>query len=73
MASVAAKTPPRRRGGRRILIALGVLIVLVVGAILWLNIAAQAQVNVPASLTVYQPTASVLCLLRAWAMTHRRM
>ena len=59
MASVAAKTPPRRRGGRGILIALAVLVVLVVGGVVWLNIAAQAQVNVPASLTVYQPTASV--------------
>ncbi len=59
MASVAAKTPPRRRGGRRILIAVGILILLIAGGVVWLNLAAQAQVNVPASLTVYQPTASV--------------
>ena len=59
MASVAAKTPPRRRGGRRILIAVGVLILIVAGIVVWLNVAAQAQVNVPASLTVYQNTASV--------------
>src|SRR6266508_219908 len=59
MASVAAKTPPRRRGGRRILIAVGILILLIAGGVVWLNLAAQAQVNVPASLTVYQQTASV--------------
>lgn len=59
MASVAAKPAPRRRGGRRLLIALFVLIVLVVAGVVWLNIAAQAQVNASAALTVYQPSASV--------------
>jgi FecR protein len=58
MASVA-KPAPRRRGGRRILIALFALIVLVAGALVWLNVAAQAQVNASAALTVYQPAASV--------------
>jgi len=58
MATVAAKPQPRRRGGRRLLIALGLLIVLIVGGVVWLNIAAQAQVNASAALTVYLPTAS---------------
>lgn len=59
MASVAARPAPRRRGGRRILIALAVVVVLIVAGIVWLNIAAQAQVNASAALTVYQPNASV--------------
>ena len=59
MSAAAAKPAPRRRGGRRIVIALFVVIVLIVAGIVWLNIAAQAQVNASAALTVYQPTASV--------------
>lgn len=63
MATVAArnssKQAPRRRGGRRLLIALALVIVLIVGGIVWLNVAAQAQVNASAALTVYQPTASI--------------
>jgi len=58
MASVAAR-PPRRRGGRRIIVALIVLVLIVVGIVVWLNVAAQAQVNASASLTVYQPAASL--------------
>src|SRR5579859_4336080 len=59
MRLVAAQPPARRRGGRRILIAI-VLFVLVGGvAIVWLNMAAQAAVSANAILTVYQPTASV--------------
>ena len=58
MATVAAKPQPGRRGGRRLLIALALLIVLIVGGVVWLNVAAQAQVSASASLTVYQPTAS---------------
>ena len=58
MASVAARAP-RRRGGRRIIIALVVLVLIVVGVVVWLNVAAQAQVNASATLTVYQPAASV--------------
>ena len=63
MASVAgrtpaARTPPRRRGGRRILIGLAILILLIAAVVVWLNIAAQAQVNAGATLTVYQPIAS---------------
>jgi hypothetical protein len=59
MASVAARTPPRRRGGLRILVALAIVILLVGGALAWLNVAAQASVNASALLTVYQPAASV--------------
>jgi hypothetical protein len=59
MASVAARTPPRRRGGRRIIVALVILVLIVVGVVVWLNIAAQAQVNASATLTVYQPAASL--------------
>src|ERR1700704_3110739 len=59
MSAVAALTPPRRRGGRRLLIALLLLIVVVAGGIYWLNLSAQAAINVSATLTVYQPAASV--------------
>ena len=59
MSAVAARTPPRRRGGRRLLLVLVVLIAIVGGGVLWLNSSAQAAVNVSATLTVYQPTASV--------------
>src|ERR1700757_1739120 len=63
MASVAGRrspqVAPRRRGGRWILIAFVVLVVLIVGGVVWLNVAAQAQVNASAALTVYQPLASI--------------
>src|SRR2546421_12989333 len=59
MASVAASKPSRRRGGRRIIVALVILVLIVVGIVVWLNVAAQAQVNASGSLTVYQPAASV--------------
>ncbi len=58
MATVAAKPQPRRRGGRRLLIAFGLLIVLIVAGVVWLNVAAQASVSASAALTVYQPAAS---------------
>ena len=58
MATVAAKAPPRRRGGRRLLILFLILIVAVVGVVVWLNVAASAQGNASATLTVYQPAAS---------------
>src|SRR2546429_2050398 len=57
MASVAA-TPKRRRGGRRIIVALVILVLIVVGIVVWLNVAAQAQVKATATVTVYQPAAS---------------
>jgi hypothetical protein len=59
MSAVAARTPARRRGGRRLLIVLVLLILIVGGGIFWLNSTAQAAVNVSATLTVYQPTASI--------------
>jgi len=58
MATVAAKTPPRRRGGRRLLIVFVILVLIAVGVVVWLNVAASAQVNASATLTVYQPAAS---------------
>ena len=58
MATVAAKPAPRRRGGRRLVIALVLLILLIAGGVVWLNVAAQAQVNASGTLTVYQPVAS---------------
>src|ERR1043166_8193853 len=59
MAAVAARNHPRRRGGRRILVALAIVILPVAGALVWLNVAAQASVNASALLTVYQPAASI--------------
>src|SRR5712692_10734373 len=59
MRNVAAQAPPRRRGGRRILSALVILAVIVGGGVFWINLSAQADVNVSATLTVYQPTTSV--------------
>jgi FecR protein len=59
MSAVAARTPARRRGGRRVLIVLVIVILIVAGGIFWLNSTAQAAVNVSATLTVYQPTASL--------------
>src|SRR4030088_1077730 len=60
MPAVAAFGPPvRRRGGRRILIAL-VLIALIAGlGIVYLNMAATAAVNATGILTVYQDSASL--------------
>jgi hypothetical protein len=59
MATVAARTPPkRRRGGLRWLIVFVVLILVIAGGVVWLNIAAQAQVNASGTLTVYQPVTS---------------
>jgi hypothetical protein len=59
MSAVAARTPARGRGGRRLLIVLVLVMALVGGGIFWLNTSAQAAVNVSATLTVYQPTASI--------------
>src|SRR5256885_6048614 len=58
MATVAAPTARKRRGGRRLLIAFVILLLIVVGVVVWLNVAASAQVNASATLTVYQPAAS---------------
>src|SRR3977135_4277767 len=59
MSAVAARTPPPRRGGRRPGMALLLLVVIAAAGIYWLNLSAQAAVNVSATLTVYQPAASV--------------
>lgn len=59
MATPAPPTPPRRRGTRRLLAALAILVLIVAGVLIWLNIAAQAAVNVTGTLTVYQPLASI--------------
>ena len=59
MATVAARTPPkRRRGGRRVMIVLFIVALLIAGGVVWLNVAAQAQVNASGTLTVYQPVVS---------------
>lgn len=59
MATAAARTPPRRRGGRRVYAVLAILVLLLAGILVWLNIAAQAAVSVTGTLTVFQPTASL--------------
>src|SRR3989442_1818296 len=59
MATVAAKkTPPKRRGGRRLLILFVIMVLIAVGVVRCANVAAWAQVNAAATLTVYQPAAS---------------
>ncbi len=60
MATVASRPAPKpRRGGRRILIGLAMLVLVVAGAVVWLNIAAQAQVDASGMLTVYLPNATL--------------
>lgn len=59
MAAVAASSPHRRRGGRRLLIVLAVIVLIVAGVLVWLNVAAQAAVNVTGTLVVFQPAASL--------------
>jgi hypothetical protein len=59
MSVVAARTPPRRRGGLRFLIILAILVLLVGGALYWLNSSAQAAVNAVATLSVFQSDVSV--------------
>ncbi len=53
--------PPKKRGrgGLRILIALAVIVILVVGAIVTLGIVASANTSVGAVLTTFVPTSSV--------------
>src|SRR5690242_2630830 len=59
MAAPAKPAPRPRRGGRRFLIVLGILVLVVAGAVVWLNVAAQAQIDASGSLTVYRPIASI--------------
>ncbi|HSS61966.1 MAG TPA: FecR family protein [Candidatus Limnocylindrales bacterium] len=51
--------PKPRRGGLRFLIILAVLVLIVGGALIWLNSAAQAQVDASGTLSVYQPAATI--------------
>ncbi len=59
MSAVAARTPPRRRGGLRLLIILVILALIVGWALYWLNSSAKAATNAFATLTVFQPSVSV--------------
>jgi len=59
MAAPAKPALRPRRGGRRFLIVLGILVLIVAGVVVWLNVAAQAQIDASGSLTVYLPTASI--------------
>jgi hypothetical protein len=59
MAVPAKPAPKPRHGGRRLLIILGILVLIVAGIVVWLNMAAQAQINASGSLTVYRSTASI--------------
>lgn len=59
MATVAAKSAPKGRGGLRLLIVLAIVVLIVAGFLIWLNLAAKAAVNVSGTLTVYQPAAAI--------------
>ena len=59
MAAPAKPAPKPRHGGRRFLIVLAILVLIVASAVVWLNVAAQAQIDASGLLTVYQPTASI--------------
>lgn len=59
MAAPAKPAVAPRRGGRRVGIVLGILVLVVAGALVWLNVAAQAQIDASGSLTVYQPVTSL--------------
>jgi hypothetical protein len=59
MSVTAARTAPRRRGGYRLIIILLVVLLIVGAAFFWLSSAASAATNAAATLTVFQPTASV--------------
>jgi hypothetical protein len=59
MSVTAARTPPRRRGGYRLIIILLVILVIIGAGLFWLTTAASAATNAAATLTVFQPTASV--------------
>ncbi len=60
MSSVAApQRAPRRRGGFRFLVVIVIVLLVVAGVLVALSVIAQAAVNAPAILTVYQPSVSV--------------
>lgn len=59
MAVPAKPAPKPRHGGRRFIIVLAILIAIIAGALVWLNVAAQAQVDANGMLTVYQPAVQI--------------
>lgn len=59
MAAPAKPAPSPRRGGRRFLIVLAIVVLIIAGVLVWLNMAAQAAVDASGSLTVYQPVTSL--------------
>jgi hypothetical protein len=59
MSITSSKAAPKRRGGYRLIVVLLVVLLLAGAAFFWLNSAAQAAVSAAATLTVFQPTASV--------------
>ena len=59
MSVVAARTPPRRRGGLRLTAILLAVILIVAGLLVWVSLIAQAAVSASAVLTVYLPATSV--------------
>lgn len=58
MSVTAARTAPKRREFR-LIISLLVILLIVAAGFFWLSTAAQAATNAAATLTVFQPTASV--------------
>jgi FecR protein len=59
MSVTAPRAAPKRRGGLRLIVILVVIVLILGGALFWLSIAAQAASNADATLTVFQPKASV--------------
>jgi hypothetical protein len=57
MSVVAARQQSRRRSGRRLLLTLLAITLAAGGGLVWLEQVAQAAVDAPAVLTVYQPVA----------------
>jgi len=59
MAPPAKPLPKPRRSGLRFLVVLALVVALIAVGVVWLNVAAQAQVDATGMLTVYQPAASI--------------
>ena len=59
MAAPAKPAPKPHRGGRRLLIALGIVVLVIAGVLVWLSVAAEAQVDASGTLTVYQAATSL--------------
>jgi hypothetical protein len=60
MSAVATKPPPRRRRGLGWIVALIIIVLLVGAGVFWLNTSASASTNAVATLTIFQPTTSVV-------------